>query len=180
MLGRLLKSEDYKGHREMIDAWPAVRLQVPDAELWVAGDGNLRSELQNFVKELGMSSCIRFLGSVSEEEKLKLLQQARCLTLPSRGEGFGLVYLEAMRIGRPCLVSILDAGREVVGPPEAGMEVDPRDANALTEAVCQLLTPDESWRQVSLAAQARYESRFTAEHFQSRLSTALEPWLARS
>jgi glycosyltransferase involved in cell wall biosynthesis len=51
---------------------------------------------------------------VTEEEKQDLLRRCRCFAMPSRNEGFGLVYLEAMRLGRPCLVSDCDAGREIV------------------------------------------------------------------
>jgi glycosyltransferase involved in cell wall biosynthesis len=63
----------------------------------------------------------------------------------------------------------------VVNPPEAGLEADPRDAEALTEAVYRLLTAGPEWDQWSRAARRRYESRFTAAHFQQRLLHALFP-----
>jgi glycosyltransferase involved in cell wall biosynthesis len=175
MIGRLLRSEDYKGHREMIAAWPGVLRRIPEAELWVAGDGDLRANLEVMVRNHGLEHRIRFFGQISEEKKQKLLAQCRCLALPSRGEGFGLVYLEAMRLGRPCLVSPFDAGREVVNPPEAGLAVDPSDAEALADATCRLLTPGPEWEQWSTQARDRYESYFTARHFQDRLLTALNP-----
>jgi glycosyltransferase involved in cell wall biosynthesis len=93
--------------------------------------------------------------------------------MPSRGEGFGLVYLEAMRLGRPCLVSNCDAGREVVNPPEAGLAVDPADASSLADGVCRLLADGPEWHRLSQAARRRYEREFTAEHFQRRLIAAL-------
>ena len=94
--------------------------------------------------------------------------------MPSRADGFGLVYLEAMRLGRPCLVSTLDAGREVVNPPEAGLAADPDNPHDLAEAICRLLTPGPDWGIWSRQARVRYESRFTARHFQERLIAALE------
>jgi glycosyltransferase involved in cell wall biosynthesis len=102
-----------------------------------------------------------------------LIAEARCLVLPSKGEGFGLVYLEAMRLGRPCLSSTLDAGREVVNPPEAGLAVDPDDAMALSDAVVRLLNRGPEWERWSASAKARYESSFTAAHFEQRLVCAL-------
>ena len=93
--------------------------------------------------------------------------------MPSRGEGFGLVYLEAMRVGRPCLVSTLDAGREVVNPPEAGLAVDPDNREELADAICRLLGDGPEWQQWSKQARQRYEQNFTAKHFQDRLMTAL-------
>jgi phosphatidylinositol alpha-1,6-mannosyltransferase len=173
MLSRLRKSEDYKGHRELIDAWPLVLDQQPAAELWIAGEGDLRPELEHRVRTEGLQNNIRFFGAVSEEKKLELLTHSRCLLMPSSAEGFGLVYLEAMRMGRPCLVSTLDAGREVVNPPEAGLAVNPDDGQALADAVCQLITVNDRWTAWSQRARRRYENNFTAAHFQQRLVTAL-------
>ncbi len=173
MLGRMVKSEDYKGHREVISAWPRVLQRISDVTLWIVGDGDLRPELERMAHERGLEHHVRFWGWVSEEEKQELLLKSRCLALPSRSEGFGLVYLEAMRLGRPCLVSTLDAGREVVNPPEAGLAVDPRDPQALADALCRLLTPGPEWDRWSAQAKARYERQFTAAHFQKRLVEAL-------
>jgi glycosyltransferase involved in cell wall biosynthesis len=78
-----------------------------------------------------------------------------------------------MRLGRPCLSSIHDAGLEVVNPPEAGISVDPRDIGRLAEAVTELLTPGVAWQRQSENARRRYESDFTAAHFQRRLLDAL-------
>lgn len=177
MLSRLLRSEDYKGHREVIAAWPRVLQQLPDAQLWIAGDGDLRPELERLVAARHLQNSVRFFGRVSEEQKQQLLEQCRCLAMPSRGEGFGLVYLEAMRVGRPCLVSHCDAGREVVNPPEAGLAVDPDDSRALAAALVRLLTPNAEWETWSQNARRRYEENFTAAHFQQRLIQALSPFL---
>jgi phosphatidylinositol alpha-1,6-mannosyltransferase len=173
IVSRLLKSEDYKGHRELIDAWPLVLRNNRAAELWIAGDGDLRPELENRVRSLKLQNSIKFFGEVPEQKKHELLAQSRCLVMPSRGEGFGLVYLEAMRLGRPCLVSTLDAGREVVNPPEAGLAVDPDDRQAVADAVSRLISTGDEWKRWSEQARRRYESNFTATHFQQRLVAAL-------
>jgi len=173
VVGRMDRSEDYKGHRQLIQAWPGVLEHVPEAELWIAGSGDLQPELARLVEAGQLGHRVRFYGAISEEEKEQLLTNCRCLAMPSRGEGFGLVYLEAMRLGRPCLVSTLDAGREVVNPPEAGLAVDPDDPRAVADAVCRLLAPGEEWDRWSSSARRRYESCFTAAAFQRRLLQAL-------
>jgi len=173
MLSRLVKREDYKGHREMLDAWPLVLRRLPTAELWIAGDGDLRPELERVAAERGLGRAVRFLGFVSEAQKHQLLQESRCMAVPSRGEGFGLVYLEAMRLGRPCLVSTLDAGREVVDPPRHGLAVDPDDRASLAEAVCRLITIGPEWQQWSISARQRFEQHFSASHYQRRLLSTL-------
>lgn len=177
MISRLLHSENYKGHREVIRAWPFVLSHIPEATLWIVGEGDLRSELERMVHETGLEHSIRFLGNVEEAEKQRLILQSRCLVMPSRGEGFGLVYLEAMRLGRPCLVSIWDAGKEVINPPEAGLAVDPSDPMALSRAIVRLLTLDLEWYRWSQQARKRYEDYFTSTHFQQRLLSAIQNWI---
>jgi phosphatidyl-myo-inositol dimannoside synthase len=173
MLGRLARGEDYKGHRQMLDAWPLVRQQIPSAELWIAGDGDLRQDLERLALQRGLGESVRFFGFVSESQKQTLLRQSRCMAVPSRGEGFGLVYLEAMRLGRPCLVSSFDAGQEVVGPPQSGLAVNPDDRDSLADATCRLLSHGLEWDEWSRQARQRYERLFTAKQYQQRLLSAL-------
>ena len=175
IISRLSKDEDYKGHRELINAWPLVLREISGARLLIAGDGDLRGELEQLVHSRGLDRSIQFLGKVTEQTKMDLLKSSRCLVMPSQGEGFGLVYLEAMRLGRPCLVSTLDAGREVVNPHEAGLAANPNDKDALTGALVRLLSDGSEWRGWSNQARQRYEQNYTAAHFQERLLKAL--WL---
>lgn len=177
MLSRLSASEDYKGHREIIAAWSQVRQQVPAARLVIAGAGDLRPALENLVSQHALADAVHFTGRVTEAEKQQLLRDSQALAMPSRNEGFGLVYLEAMRLGRPCLVSTEDAGREVVNPPEAGLAADLSDSAVLAQACVRLLSPGADWNAWSAAAQRRYERQFTAAQFQARLRAALEQTL---
>jgi phosphatidylinositol alpha-1,6-mannosyltransferase len=165
----MLRTEDYKGHRELVRAWPLVLERAPTAELWICGGGDLRWDLEALAESLSVKSKIRFFGEVTDQEKQDLLQKSRCLAMPSRGEGFGLVYLEAMRWGRPCLVSVDDAGQEVVNPPEAGLSVDTGDIAQLANSLCRLLAPGAEWDSWSAGARRRYQHFYTAELFQKRL-----------
>ncbi|HWD98810.1 MAG TPA: glycosyltransferase family 4 protein [Bryobacteraceae bacterium] len=178
MIGRMSKGEGYKGHEEVIGAWPRVLQAIPQAELWIVGGGDAAAGLRALAAVSEAGERIRFFGVVSDAQKDRLLRHSRCLVLPSRGEGFGLVYLEAMRLGRPCLASIHDAGREVVGPPEAGLAVDPANPEELAQAIARLLTPGAEWERWSAVARRRYESGFTAVHFQRRLVEAVKEELA--
>jgi phosphatidyl-myo-inositol dimannoside synthase len=173
MIGRMQKDENYKGHREMIEVWPRVLTSMPAAELRIAGDGDLRPELERLAQKLGLADRVRFYGAIPDSRKQDLLRQCRSLVLPSAGEGFGLVYLEAMRMGRPCIVSNLDAGSEVVNPPEAGLAVDLNNSPHVASTILRLLTAGPEWEQMSARAQHRYESNFTARHFAQRLEDAL-------
>jgi phosphatidylinositol alpha-1,6-mannosyltransferase len=168
MIGRLQKDENYKGHREMIAVWPKVLAAMPEAELWIVGGGDLRAEL-----ELVAGANVKFFGAVPDATKAELLERCRVLALPSAGEGFGLVYLEAMRVGRPCLVSTLDAGAEVVNPPEAGLSVDLQDEASLVESILRLLSAGSEWDGMAGRAKQRYDASFTSRSFRQRLLQAL-------
>jgi glycosyltransferase involved in cell wall biosynthesis len=173
MIGRLDHGERYKGHDTVIEAWPAVRERLPDARLWIVGEGSLRAELQLRVNTLGLNQHVLLYGRVDEEKKVELLRRARALLLPSRAEGFGLVYAEAMRLGRPSLVGSYDAGREVVNPPECGLAADPDQPSGLADAIVRLLTAGPEWDTWNANALQRYGERYTAAAFQKRLVRAL-------
>ncbi len=150
-----------------------VRQLVKDAQLWVVGDGTLRPSLESLAQSLGVADAVRFLGWISPTEKQEAIKRSRCLAMPSRGEGFGLVYLEAMRLGRPCLVSNCDAGREVVNPPQAGLAIAPGNIQEVARALVELLTLDACWQERSAAARQRFENCFTAADFRERLRRAV-------
>lgn len=179
IIGRMDSDEDYKGHRELIHAWPYVLRLIPGAELHIIGDGSGRPALTTLTASLGIAHAVHFHGILSEADKQRILIDSRCLLMPSRGEGFGLVYLEAMRLGRPCLVSSFDAGQEVVQPPEAGLMVDPHNQEQLVVAIARLLTDDRQWDDWSQSARQRYERNYTAQHFQSRILRAHADMLPR-
>jgi len=157
----------------MIGVWHRVVKEIPTAQLWIVGDGDLKEKLQAMASKVGLDGKIIFWGWVSESKKLELIRKSNFMALPSRGEGFGLVYLEAMKEGRPCLISTFDAGREVVNPPEAGLAVDSSENNQMVNAIIRLFNPGDEWDRWSEQARARYQNHFTAKHFQTRLITAL-------
>jgi phosphatidylinositol alpha-1,6-mannosyltransferase len=165
IIGRMSKTEDYKGHRELISIWPQVRQRVPAAELWVVGAGDLKPELERLSKD---QVGIRFYGKVSEDEKQDLLRRCRVFVMPSRNEGFGLVYLEAMRLGRPCLVGDTDAGREVINSPEAGFEVNSSNQSELLRSLLVLLEKKSIWDSISENAFNRWKSMYTSKLFVNR------------
>ncbi|MFN7918890.1 MAG: glycosyltransferase family 4 protein [Bryobacteraceae bacterium] len=172
MVGRMEPGEDYKGHRQVLRAWPRVTERIPGAELVIVGGGALVPDFQRIAAESPAQDSIRFTGAICDKEKDSLLREASCLLMPSSGEGFGIVYLEAMRYGKPCLVSTLDAGQEVVGP-EAGIAVDREDPDAMADAIVRLLADTPERRRIGNAARERYESQFTAQHFRKRLIDAI-------
>src|SRR6185369_16030411 len=119
--GRMAASERYKGHDLMLDALPAVIRSAPGTRLVLAGDGDDRARLERRVRDLGLSDDVTFTGFVADSAMRTLYRNAAVFVLPSTGEGFGLVYLEAMREGIPCVAARGSVAEEVFASDDNGV-----------------------------------------------------------
>src|SRR5581483_442399 len=105
----------------------------------VVGDGNDRARLEAKAAQLGLSDRVVFAGYVPDEEKAAHYRLADAFVMPGRGEGFGIVYLEAMACGVPVVASKRDASREVVRDGELGIVVDPDAPGELRAGILAVL-----------------------------------------
>jgi phosphatidylinositol alpha-1,6-mannosyltransferase len=102
-VGRLASTEAYKGQDRVIRALPEVISEVPDVMYLIVGEGDDKPRLQSLVEALSVEAHVQFLGRVDDEELVSLYRLAHLFVMPSEGEGFGIVYLEAMACGCPAL-----------------------------------------------------------------------------
>jgi phosphatidylinositol alpha-1,6-mannosyltransferase len=174
--GRMAESERYKGHDALLEALP----QIPEARLVVAGGGDDRPRLEAKAAALGLSDRVLFTGFVSEATLAALYDRAALLAMPSRGEGFGLVYLEAMRAGRPCLAARGSAADEVIVDGETGRLVDPEDREDLAAALAALLGSPDAARRMGAAGKVRWQREFGYPRFRDRLAGHLDRLTGRS
>jgi phosphatidylinositol alpha-1,6-mannosyltransferase len=170
IVGRMAASERYKGHDQVLDA---LRL-LPGVRLVVAGDGDDRSRLAARAADLGLADRVAFTGFVSEATLLELYRRAAVFVMPSQGEGFGLVYLEAMRAGKPCVAARGGAAEEVVVDRETGLLVDPDDLEELTGALDTLLASPDTARRMGEAGRRRWRGEFGADRFRARVEPLLD------
>lgn len=173
VVGRMAAAERYKGHDELIDTWPAVVARVPDATLVIVGSGDDTARLQQKAVATGVGASIRFPGFVSRPVLDVLYERAALFALPSRGEGFGLVYLEAMAHRKACVGSIHDAARDVIVDGVTGRLVDQDDRDVLASALGTLLLDEPVRRQMGEAGRARLDAQFTFERFAARMDALL-------
>ena len=117
---RLSAAEGYKGVDHLISALAEIRRKVPDARLRVVGRGDDLPRLQQLASEQGVAEHVRFLGYLGDAALREELARCRIFALPSQREGFGLVYLEAMAFGKPCVAARSGAAPEVI-TPESGV-----------------------------------------------------------
>jgi phosphatidylinositol alpha-1,6-mannosyltransferase len=168
-VGRLSSSERYKGHDELIEEWPLVVSQIPDAVLVIAGTGDDAPRLQEKAGRSGVATSIRFTGYVSDESLDALYRSAAVFALPSRAEGFGLVYLEAMERHLACVASVHDAAGDVIAHERTGLLVDQDTRGELAGALVTLLRDEERRTRMGNAGYARLQADFTVDRFRERL-----------
>lgn len=164
----------YKGHDQILDVWPHVVRRVPGAEYWIAGTGSHLPRLQRKAIDLQVADSVKFLGFVPADKLSSLYEECAVFAMPSTGEGFGLVYLEAMRHKRPCVGSIHDAAREVIDDQRTGRLVDQFDPNMLQEALVQLLSDPALCDRLGEGGFVREREVFSYDLFRERLWTILE------
>jgi phosphatidylinositol alpha-1,6-mannosyltransferase len=173
VVGRLWGRGLVKGQRQLIAVWPRVREVVADAELWIVGEGDGRREFEALAASLGVAESVRFTGHVSDAELSEIYRDSSVFAMPSRGEGFGLVFAEAMAHSLPCVASRVDAGSEVVVDGETGIHVDPDDEAELLGALLALLTDPSLRRRMGEAGRRRAESLFGLASFNARVADLL-------
>lgn len=179
LVGRMDAGEREKGHRELIAILPRIREKVPEAELVFVGGGSDAPAIAEAAAASPAASHIFLPGRVSDAELAALYLAAYAYVMPSRQEGFGLVYLEAMNQALPCLACSEDGAADVVINGETGVLVNqPLDERELTAAVVALLSDPIRARAQGIAGWRRLNKHFTATAHQARVEAALEPLLA--
>jgi phosphatidylinositol alpha-1,6-mannosyltransferase len=139
-VGRLDSAERYKGFDEVMAALP----NLPDDVVYlIAGGGNDFERLQRRALDLGAGRRVVFTGLFPEADKPDLYALADVYVMPSRGEGFGFVFLEALASGVPAIGSKHDGGREALLNGELGLLVDPANPAEIEAAIRELLARRE-------------------------------------
>jgi phosphatidylinositol alpha-1,6-mannosyltransferase len=172
LVGRLWGRGLLKGQRQLIDLWPQVQALHPDAELWIVGEGAGRADLELHAKKSGGN--IVFPGGVSDDELSRIYASTSVYAMPSKGEGFGLVFAEAMAHGVPCVASKQDAGSEVVLDGKTGLTVDPDNPHETLGAILRLLGDADLRSRLGEAGRLRVQRRFSPELFQQRIQRVLQ------
>jgi teichuronic acid biosynthesis glycosyltransferase TuaC len=147
------------GHDTLLRAMPEILRHHPDAMLWLAGDGDLRSTLEATTRDIGIASHVRFLGRISNDTIWKYYAAADLFVLPSEVESWGTVMLESMACGTRVVTTDTVGGLEVRANFPDEVTVVPRaDPDRLAAAVSESLVP---LRRVSPAALERVKRDFT-------------------
>ncbi len=146
-----------KGTRYLLEAFAAVREEI-DAELVVVGEFDEGGDCDQLISTLGIGDAIETHSEISYERMVELYGTADVAVVPSIYEGFGLPAGEALACGVPVVATTGGGLPEVVG--DAGVLVDPGDANALADAVRDLLADDQRRRRLGERGRERIVEEF--------------------
>lgn len=133
--------------------------EVPDAYLWLAGEGRLKEKLKAETEALGLSPRVRFLGW--RNDRGALFSTCDICVMPSRHEPFGTVMIEAWAYSKPLIVAAAQGPRGLIRDGENGVMVPLDDAPALAGAINRLLKSPDLMRRIAAAGRRAYEADFT-------------------
>ena len=172
-VGRLSVYEQYKGHDYVIRSMPALLARFPNLIYHIVGDGDWRPTLERLAEQTQVSHAVRFHGMVSEESLMQHYANADVFIMPSRGEGFGFVFLEAMAHAKPVIGGNVDATPEVIVDGVTGYLVNPTSVESIVDAASQLLGNAELRRQMGQAAVQHVNQNFGFDKFKHQLNAYL-------
>ncbi|HEX5086005.1 MAG TPA: glycosyltransferase [Blastocatellia bacterium] len=180
-VGRLADDERYKGYDQIIKALPEIRRAIPDARYLLVGKGSDRPRIERLIAEVGVQDAVILAGFVRDEELAEHYNLCDIFAMPSMGEGFGIVYLEALACGKPVLAGNKDGSRDAVADGELGLLVDPENTPEIAAEIIRVLRREHShpilFNPESL--RRRVVELFGFETFTKTVADLLRPFLDR-
>lgn len=138
-VARLVGGTRHKGYDVVLEALPRIRQALPRVHYVLVGKGGDRPRIEAKIAELGLQDCVTLAGFVPDAELCDHYNLCDVFAMPSQGEGFGIVYLEAIACGKPALGGNQDGAIDALAHGELGALVDPTDIEAIAHALIQIL-----------------------------------------
>lgn len=172
-VARLAASEKYKGVETVLQALPKLLRIIPDTYYVIVGDGDDRPQLECLAREMGLDNHVIFAGQKFGSDLLSYYKACDVYVMPSRAEGFGVVFLEAMAMGKPVIGGNHGGTPEVVLDGVTGFLVNHGDVDTLADRLILLLNDEDLRKRMGEAGRRRVREHYSFEHFLQRLSQVL-------
>lgn len=175
-VARLAGGDRYKGYDQIIQSLPIIRQQIPNIHYLLVGKGDDRDRVEAIIDSTNVRDCVTLTGFVSDEELADHYNLCDVFAMPSKGEGFGIVYLEALACGKPTIGGNQDGAIDALCHGKLGALVDPDDIQKLAETIISILQgtyPNSLIYQPQALRQAVIDT-FGLEQFQKTLARYLE------
>lgn len=178
-VARQNSTERYKGFEHIFEALVKMRGMYPQLHLNIVGEGEDQPRLKAIADDFGITDKVTFWGRLSDADLASAYQQCDLFVMPSKCEGFGIVFLEAMRHGKPCVGGKHGGTPDVIVHGHSGYLVEYGNVSSLAETIGLLVDDTELKRQLGLAGKALVESKFSTSTFRGAY-TALIQWSTKS
>jgi glycosyltransferase involved in cell wall biosynthesis len=159
--GIVARLTEQKGHSTLLKAFNKLRGSVDQVELSIVGNGPLENKLKKLTDDLNLNDCVTFEGYRNDIDRV--MQEFDVFVHPSRWEGFGLVFLEAMASGLPVVATNVSAIPEIVVHNRTGYLVEPDTSSDLAEAMKRLARNADLRDKFGKAGRERTEAEFSVD-----------------
>ena len=171
--GRWVAVERYKGMDTLITAMPRLLTTWPELQLVLAGSGDDRAWLEDFAEKNGVERHVHFLSELTNAELAACYMACEIFALPSRGEGFGLVYLEAMACGKPVIGGTHGGAPELIQDGVTGYLVPHGDPIQLATAIQTLLADPQHAKEMGARGRQTADHEYRFQNFAKALKKIL-------
>ena len=178
-VSRLSATEQYKGYDRLLEIMPIIRQSIPNIHYIIVGKGDDRDRLEQIINQNNLQSCVTLAGFVADEYLCDYYNLCDLFAMPSKAEGFGIVYLEALACGKPVLGGNLDGTVDALCRGEIGVLINPDNLDEIAEAIIQILSGQHENQAIYQPEFLRQQAiaTFGFEHFQKTLSNHLSRFL---
>jgi glycosyltransferase involved in cell wall biosynthesis len=176
-IARLASAERYKGYDQILRALPFVRMQYPDVLYVLGGRGPDRPRVERLIRELDIAANVTLAGFLPDYELRNHYNLCDVFAMPSKGEGFGIVFLEALGCGKPVVAGNKDGSVDAVLNGELGALVDPDDVNAIAKSLQNAIHHQDRSEnnEIGQLLRDRVIDVYGYDRFRSTLKAVLQP-----
>ncbi|MGH7887268.1 MAG: glycosyltransferase, partial [Candidatus Binatia bacterium] len=177
---RLAAAERYKGYDQIIRALPKILTAVPNAHYVLVGSGPDRPRVEKLIRDSALQSNITLAGYVPDQELADYYNLCDIFAMPSKAEGFGIVYLEALACGKPVLAGNRDGSRDALNDGELGLLVDAGNTKEIAGEIIRVLRREHDHPMIFQpeCLRRRVTELFGIERFEQTVAARVKPFLA--
>lgn len=181
-VSRLITSEQYKGYDRLLEAMPAIRQAIPDVHYVIVGKGSDRDRLAQIIKQKHIQDCVTLAGFIPDAQLCDYYNLCDLFAMPSKREGFGIVYLEALACGKPALGGNLDGAIDALCDGKLGALVNPDDSEEMTKTITGILLGNYQNKLIYQPQNLREASinNFGFDRFQETIGDRLRNFVSRA
>nr|WP_224746747.1 glycosyltransferase [Pelovirga terrestris] len=173
IIGTVARLSEPKDHGNLLRAFAEVVNKRPDVRLMLVGDGELRSDIESMIQQLGLKSYVDMLGRRSDIPEL--LVKMDIFVLPSKREGFPIAVLEAMACGKPVVATNVGGMSEIISNGEEGMIVPPENSDELAKAILKLVADEGLRTKIAVLGYQKVISSFSEQAMMEKYMNLLMP-----